>query len=190
MGVIAESGSFKGERFRLPRVGDRAERPRRRRETTTCSATITSFAVNANRGTRPTFTLLSLPSSCYPGKHNLYKLSAIYQPSSTFPRPIYMTREHSLGILKGPNTILHCECPPGLRILLSLRNRRSSGGQSASGPEPAYANANANANAPSTGLPAIAHDRLVGHLSKAVEAAQNDLTTAWREHQNFKDKNI
>jgi hypothetical protein len=43
----------------------------------------------------------------------------------------------------------------------------------------------ANANAPSTGLPAIAHDRLVAHLSKEVEAAQNDLTTAWREHQKL-----
>ncbi|KAJ5154996.1 uncharacterized protein N7500_010435 [Penicillium coprophilum] len=43
----------------------------------------------------------------------------------------------------------------------------------------------ANANAPSFGLPAVAHDRLVAHLSREVEAAQNDLTTAWREHQKF-----
>ncbi|KAJ5520275.1 hypothetical protein N7463_000728 [Penicillium fimorum] len=42
-----------------------------------------------------------------------------------------------------------------------------------------------NANVPITGLPAIAHDRLVAHLSKEVEAAQNDLTAAWREHQKL-----
>ncbi|KAJ5817762.1 hypothetical protein N7447_007770 [Penicillium robsamsonii] len=50
-----------------------------------------------------------------------------------------------------------------------------------------------NTNVPSTGFPAIAHDRLVAHLSKEVEAARNDLTTAWREHQKlgtFNDKNI
>ncbi|KAJ5794715.1 hypothetical protein N7457_001314 [Penicillium paradoxum] len=40
-----------------------------------------------------------------------------------------------------------------------------------------------DANLPFPGLPAIAHDRLVAHLSKEIEAAQHDLTTAWREHQ-------
>ncbi|CAG7995522.1 unnamed protein product [Penicillium nalgiovense] len=45
--------------------------------------------------------------------------------------------------------------------------------------------AGANDNAPSTGLPAIAHDRLVAHLSKEVETVQNDLTTSWREHQKL-----
>ncbi|THD00082.1 hypothetical protein EYZ11_000407 [Aspergillus tanneri] len=41
---------------------------------------------------------------------------------------------------------------------------------------------NADADAPSAKLPGIAHDRLVAHLSKGVQAAKNDLITAWREH--------
>lgn len=50
----------------------------------------------------------------------------------------------------------------------------------------------ANADPPSAGLPGIAHDRLVAHLSKEVQAAKNDLITAWREHQELEhnDKNI
>ncbi|KAJ5198029.1 uncharacterized protein N7498_007146 [Penicillium cinerascens] len=50
----------------------------------------------------------------------------------------------------------------------------------------------ANADPPSTGLPGVAHDRLVAHLSKEVQAAKNDLITAWTEHQKLEhdDKNI
>ncbi|KAF3491745.1 uncharacterized protein GIQ15_01262 [Arthroderma uncinatum] len=44
----------------------------------------------------------------------------------------------------------------------------------------------ASVNDSSTRLPAIAHERLVAHLLKEVEAAQVDVTTALREHQNLR----
>lgn len=48
------------------------------------------------------------------------------------------------------------------------------------------------AETPSAGLPGITHDRLVAHLSKKVQAAKDDLITAWREHQKLQlnDKSI